>query len=181
MLSCVVASPEPLHLRRADIAGHSELSAAHLCDRSYGFWAVHCCLVGCAHCATVRAAHGLCSGSSEERKECRRRWDPKSRLLVRICTRLYIFLYDCTSFSTSNWDQRARGRTAAFSWVAHNGDLALAHNGYDILFIFALRIQSANYLRFDFFDRYFLNNVGGRSRDQKRAFLGESRATISCS
>ena len=47
------------------------------------------------------------------------------------------------------------------------------------MFIFALRIQSDNYLRFDFFDRYFLN-VGGRSRDQKCAFLGESRATISC-
>ena len=61
-----------LHLRRADILGHSELSAAHLCDRSYDFWAVHCCLVGCAHCATVRTAHSLCSGSSEERKERRR-------------------------------------------------------------------------------------------------------------
>ena len=51
---------------------------------------------------------------------------------------------------------------------------------FDILFIFALRIQSDHYLRFDFFDRYFLN-VGGRSRDQKCAFLGESRATVSCS
>ena len=109
LLSCVVASPEPLHLRRAHIAGHSELSTAHLCDRSYDFWAVPCCLVGCAHCATVRAAHSLCSGSSEDRKERRWRWDPKSRLLVRIRTRLYIFLYDCTSFSTGNWGSRARG------------------------------------------------------------------------
>ena len=48
---------------------------------------------------------------------------------------------------------------------------------YDIVFIFALRIQSANYMLFDFFDRYFLN-VSGRSRDQKCAFLGESRATL---
>ena len=115
LLFCVVASPEPLHLRRADIAGHSELSAAHLCDRSYDFWAVHCCLVGCAHCATVRAAHSLCWGSSEERKERRQPWDPKSRLLVRICTRLYICLYDYTSFSTSNRDSGPRGRTAVFS------------------------------------------------------------------
>ena len=127
LLFCVVASPEPLHLRRADIARHSELSAARLCDRSYNLWAVHCCLVGCAHCATVRAAHSLCSGSSEDRKERRWRWDPKSRLLVRTCTQLHIFLYDVTSFSTSNPDQRARGRKAVFSWVAHNGDLA--HNG----------------------------------------------------
>ena len=127
LLFCVVASPEPLHLRRADIARHSELSAARLCDRSYNLWAVHCCLVGCAHCATVRAAHSLCSGSSENRKERRRRWDPKSRLVVRICTRLYIFLYGFTSFSAINRDQRARGRPAEFSWVAHNG--GLAHNG----------------------------------------------------
>ena len=126
LLSCVVASPEPLHLRRADIARHSELSAARLCDRSYNLWAVHCCLVGCAHCATVRAAYSLCWGSSEERKERRRRWDPKSRLLVRTCTQLHIFLYDFTYFSTSNPDKRARGRKAVFSWVAHNGDLALS-------------------------------------------------------
>ena len=64
-------------------------------------------------------------------------------------------------------------------WSLYVFVLEYGFQEYDILFIFALQIQSANYLRFDFFDRYFLN-VGGRSRDQKCAFLGESRATISC-
>ena len=54
---------------------------------------------------------------------------------------------------------------------------------HDIVFIFALRIQLVKCRKalFDLicFDRYFLN-VGGWQRDLKCAFLGESRAAISC-
>ena len=51
---------------------------------------------------------------------------------------------------------------------------------YVISFIFALRTKLASYIiRFDFFDRCFLN-VEGWQRDLKYAFLGESRAAISC-
>ena len=40
-------------------------------------------------------------------------------LEVRICTWLYIFLYDSTSFSTGIRGPGAPGRTAVFSWVVH--------------------------------------------------------------
>ena len=61
---------------------------------------------------TIRASTGPTAFLwSRNRSSKSPNWSPLAfRFLeVRICTRLYIFLYDCASFSTSNPVSRARG------------------------------------------------------------------------
>ena len=80
---------------------------------------------------TVRASTGPTAFlRSRDRSRKSPNWSPLAfRFLeVRICTWLYIFLYDSTSLSTSIRDPGPHGRTAVFSWVAQDG--AVAQDGH---------------------------------------------------
>ena len=71
---------------------------------------------------TIRASTDLTAFlRSRDRSSKSPNWSPLAfRFLeVRICTRLYIFLYDSTSFSTGIRGPGAPRRTAVFSWVVH--------------------------------------------------------------
>ena len=80
---------------------------------------------------TIRASTGPTAFlRSRNRSSNSPNWSPLTfRFLeVRICTGLYIFLYEFTCFSTSIRDPSRGGAAGGFSWVAHNRQVA--HNGH---------------------------------------------------